>query len=433
MELSSQKGIRFWFVIFSIQILAAAIVPSAVMLMLPAQGSPMSIEVSGITLENVNPEDFRDILTEHFQSIVRDGAIVFESEGKQFRLPYSSIGLQIDGDRICDALEKGNYSNRFFQLIGKESYQATGLKPEIYINEVKYRDVVSDIRDFYHREQRNAELVLKQDTLSVEPHHDGLEFHADPALQYIQERLQDDLSKELVISQDTASKLFSKIKPEVTTDYLQKFQIYGLAEGKLPDGKSEAFGRLVETLENKRIKPGETFSFRERILSFSETDSLQSLLASAIYQAVLPVVEIKITGRIAANQPMPGIAPGLEINLENGGDLQFVNTSKTDLILVFDISEPGVWKAALAGQPGLSVGTIKTETMKISPSVIYSQDSTLAENVQEVREPGKEGLSVKVYRVVEGVSTELYEDTYQPVHKIIAVGTGIKKEDIIRK
>jgi uncharacterized protein YabE (DUF348 family) len=87
---------------------------------------------------------------------------------------------------------------------------------------------------------------------------------------------------------------------------------------------------------------------------------------------------------------------------------------------------------AVAGKPGLKAGEIKTEKTKIIPPVIYSQDNTLPEKEQKVVEPGKDGLSVRVYRIINGESAMLYEDVYPPVEKVIAIGSGVKKADIIK-
>jgi len=144
------------------------------------------------------------------------------------------------------------------------------------------------------------------------------------------------------------------------------------------------------------------------------------------------VADIKVTWRKPAFQPVPGIEPGFEVNLDGDGDLRFQNTSNVGLAIVSDVDESGKWTLILAGKPGLTVGEIKTTHTKILPPVIYVQDSTLPEKVQKVKEPGKEGLSVKVRRIA-GDSIYEYEDIYQPVYRIISVGTGVKKEEIIVK
>ena len=426
------KRIRFWLIVFSLQMLLAVGIPTGLMLMLPSQELSVSLELPGLVFDNLSPDKAKEAINAFYDAIAQEGEIVLESEGKRMRIPYSSFELQIDIERVLERIEKGQYGNRFFQLIGKVGADPGMAKPELYMNEARFRDVFTDAKDFFHIEPGNAELIFAQGTLSVTPQKDGRELDIDKALQYIQKQLRTNPTVEMVLSQSMTPELFIVTEPEITTKQLQSYsQLYPIATGRVPSEKAEAFRLLTQNVQNVIIKPDEIFSFREKITPV--LDPLQEHLASAVYQAVLPVEAIKIIGRETSNQPIPGIEPGLEVSLENTKDLQYKNTSKTELILLFEICDSGIWNAALAGKPGLRYGAIKTEPTKIAPSTIYSQDSSLPENWEEVKEPGKEGLLVKVYRIADEQYIKLYEDVYQPVHKIIAIGTGIKKEDIVRK
>ena len=136
--------------------------------------------------------------------------------------------------------------------------------------------------------------------------------------------------------------------------------------------------------------------------------------------------------RKPSNQPISGIEAGFEVNLEDDGDLKFLNDSANEIAIIFQTNDNNEWIIAIAGKPGLNAGEIITEKTKIAPPVIYSQDNTLPEKEQRVVEPGKDGLSVKVYRVLNGESVMLYEDVYPPVERVIAIGSGVKKVDIIK-
>lgn len=421
------KGKAFWFVVFLIQLVLAVLVPTTVLLLSPAQYEPISMEISGLVFDKAEPNEVKDVLSRRYQSIVDNKQVILKSGDRQIQIPYSRLEIQIDGSRIYNEVEKKPYNNLFFQLIKKNNRSLSVLKPDIFINEARYRDTFTEFLDFFRVDAKNASLVLQQGALAVIPHIDGLEFNIEKALDYIKEQLETDVSKDIIISANTTPELFHVSKPDITTGQLQRYtQIYSRVDGKIPDDKTEKFEKLVESLKNKVIYPDQAFSFKERMSDFSEDDPLQVLLASIIYQAILPLEDIKVTWRKAANQPITGIQPGLEASIDDGGDLQFINASEKELILIIDVEHSGRWTALLAGEPGLRFGMIKTEYSKIPVPEVYLQDSTLPKNSVKVTEQGREGLSVKVYRLINGETTELYEDIYQPVSRVIATGTEIK-------
>ncbi|MBP7175007.1 MAG: G5 domain-containing protein [Thermoclostridium sp.] len=432
--MSGMKRLRFWFLILSIQLILAVVVPTAVLYMLPARDMASNLKIPGLTISQLPLQDAIEQTQSFYKNIVSQGAIVFEGRDKQVQIPYSSIGLQFDTAEVLNELGKSRYQNRLFELIGKADSIQKQVTATPYMNEALFKDELSVIQQLCHREPENARMVLQQEGVSVSPSADGCELDVDKALQYTTEQLQINPSEQIILSENRTPWLFTATGPQITTEKLQKFtQIYSLVQSTIPDEKTEALYSLLQPLDNTMIQVGDTFSFRQCISLFKGTDPLQQLLASSIYQAILPVGELRVLNRKAANQPIPGIEPGLEVSLEGDGDLQFKNTASIPLMLIFQLDQDGRFSTALVGQPGLNPGVVRAEHTKIQPSVIYSQQNNLPKDAQEVLEPGRDGLAVTIYRMTGDEAEELYEDVYQPVHKIIAVGTGVKKKNIIFK
>ncbi|HEY8500374.1 MAG TPA: G5 domain-containing protein, partial [Clostridia bacterium] len=227
--------------------------------------------------------------------------------------------------------------------------------------------------------------------------------------------------------------LFDVIDPEYTTDEHNAFtQIYAKAQGALPAGTAESFKNIISQAGFYIIGSGQTISFKEDMPLISELKDLNIILASALYKAVLPFEDIKVMWRKPSSQPVPGVEAGFEVSLEDDGDLKFLNDSAYAVTVIFQVNDNNEWIMALAGKPGLKAGEIKTEETKITPPVIYSQDNTLPEKEQRVVEPGKDGLSVKVYRVINGEPAMLYEDVYPPVERVISIGSGVTKAEIVK-
>lgn len=427
------KGYRFWFFIFSVQILIACAIPTGIFLMLPADNETVSLEVSGCVLSDLTPLDAEQTLKSYYKNIIDSGEVILNTGGKSFSIPYNQFDLEIDASKIYSMLHESRYNNRYFQLINKTNRELV-VKPVVSFNMAKLKDLLEKYEDFFLRNAADARLVLEQGSVKAVPEIEGLKLDVEKAANYIKKSLESDPSGEIVISQETTADVFTVLKPKYTVDELSRLTVVcGTVQAELENGADESFRNIIDVMKDYRIKPGEEFSYRERVMSGIEKDSLHTIIASAIYKAVLPVPDIKITFRKASNQPVSGIEPGFEVNLEENGDLRFLNASDAEMMLVFGAEDTGKCTVGLVGEPGLLYGDIVTEKTKIEPPVIYSQDSRLPEDKQEVIEPGREGLSVKVIRVVQGNPEELYEDIYQPLYKVIAIGTAVKREDINRK
>ncbi|NLM28090.1 MAG: hypothetical protein GX211_07930 [Clostridiaceae bacterium] len=427
------KNFRFWFCIFAIQIFTACLVPTAVLLSLPSDEMQVYLEVTGLSISGAGITETKDILDRHFREIVEKGELVFESEGKQVKIPYTDFELQIDARSILEKIEKGRYKNRYFQLIGKTTGYEGEFIPEVYYNEAKLKSIVMKMEDFFYQQPINAAIMLSDGNIYVSEHQSGLKLDTAKTLDYIKENITTDPLKEIIISEDTAPDLFNVTEPKYTTDELAGFtQIYAEERGELPAGTAENYKNVIALTDCYIIGSGRTTSFKENMPLFSELKGLDTILASALYKAILPFEDIKVVWRKPSNQPISGIEAGFEVNLEDDGDLKFLNDSANEIAIIFQTNDNNEWIIAIAGKPGLNAGEIITEKTKIAPPVIYSQDNTLPEKEQRVVEPGKDGLSVKVYRVLNGESVMLYEDVYPPVERVIAIGSGVKKVDIIK-
>lgn len=427
------KNFRFWFFIFAIQIFLACLIPTAVLLLLPSADTPVSLEVAGLSMSNVDMSEAKDILSRHFREIIEKGELVFESNGKQEKIPYTDFEVQIDVESIFEQIEKGRYKNRYFQLIGKTTGNEGEYIPEIYYNEAKLKSIIVKMEEFLYQKAVGAGLTLSDGGVRVSAHQNGHKLNPEKALDYIKGQITSEPSEKIIISKETAPGLFDVIEPEYTADdFNDLMQIYAKEQGALPAGTAEGFKDIISKAGFYIISPGQTISFRDNMPLISELKDLNIILASALYKAVLPFEDIKVTWRKPSAQPVPGIEAGFEVSLEDDGDLKFLNDSAYAVAVIFEMNDDNEWILAVAGKPGLKAGEIKTEKTKITPPVIYSQDNTLPEKEQRVVEPGKDGLSVKVYRDINGELSMLYEDVYPPVEKVIAIGSGVKKADIVK-
>jgi vancomycin resistance protein YoaR len=106
------------------------------------------------------------------------------------------------------------------------------------------------------------------------------------------------------------------------------------------------------------------------------------------------------------------IEPGLDAWISgNAGDVKFSNTYENKLV-VFAVKNGSVVTVAIGGsrEDKAEKSVIRTETIQeFEPPVYYVEKEDLKPGEKIVLNPGKKGISVKVFRNNEFISTDQYE------------------------
>ena len=84
------------------------------LLSLPSDEMQVYLEVTGLSISGAGITETKDILDRHFREIVEKGELVFESEGKQVKIPYTDFELQIDARSILEKIEKADTKTAIF-------------------------------------------------------------------------------------------------------------------------------------------------------------------------------------------------------------------------------------------------------------------------------------------------------------------------------
>jgi hypothetical protein len=173
-----------------------------------------------------------------------------------------------------------------------------------------------------------------------------------------------------------------------------------------------------------------------------QSDSLSSegmsLIASAIYQTVLPTNFI-IMERHTSRELPNNIQLGYEAKVDGQSrDFIFYNPNSSSYTLELQPINNG-FKVALKGLPFVNKYMIKLDEVEyFEPKTIIQYSPTLQPNEKRIKQEGKQGMLVKVKKAVYDeqnhlLKTELIaEDFYPPVHKIEIHGLdiGIDTENV---
>ncbi|MFJ7744236.1 VanW family protein [Peribacillus sp. NPDC097295] len=211
-----------------------------------------------------------------------------------------------------------------------------------------------------------------------------------------------------------------------------------VAEATVNLGKAAAaFKDLIPLIQPIKIDAETQFSLLQKMSELDgkkyNSDTL-SRLATAVYGVVLPT-NFTILERNISNQ-LPGYAElGFEAHVDSeiGHDLIFANTNDSAYRIELQV-EGKKLKATLKGQSFLNSYEVKTtDEKRYTPKTIKQYSDELAPAAMQVKQEGKEGITVKVLRRIESSSGDLLEtetlseDFYAPIHRIEVYGLELKE------
>lgn len=207
-------------------------------------------------------------------------------------------------------------------------------------------------------------------------------------------------------------------------------------------------------LDGILVAPGEEFSFN-RVVGPRSTEAgyknaivivnnefIEGIgggvcqVSSTLYNAVL-LANLKVTERSNHSLPVSYVPIGRDATVVYGAlDFRFVNNKDSYIyIKSFVGSNSLTFKIYGNRETAPRVELASRVVEVIEPRVIYEKDPNLATGEQVVKQQGARGYRVVATRTVwvdgNKVTEQLPASYYQPVNRIIAVGTGAAKPSVI--
>ncbi|MEC1742090.1 VanW family protein [Schinkia azotoformans] len=194
-------------------------------------------------------------------------------------------------------------------------------------------------------------------------------------------------------------------------------------------GIASQYKNLETILTNQKefeIGPNETFSFQNAFDSNQSNNEALGMIASGIYDAILPtnfmIVERNISKQLPSYSEL-----GLEAKVSDKMDLVFTNPNPYSYKITFSLLKDTL-QVKLIGPPFPYKYSIKKETESYSPKTVLQFSAKLSPIQSKIIDNGKNGLLAKVYReakddqnlIVE--TTFVSEDFYPPVYRVVQSG-----------
>jgi len=233
--------------------------------------------------------------------------------------------------------------------------------------------------------------------------HESLIVEANPTLKEKIEN-QTNLKDENLITQILEAASYLKSSPikvavkDISIDQAERISFETIA---LSESQTAEISKIVAQLNGFIIEPEKEVSFNELIANASNNESVMTIVASALYSAVVQS-SFEILERHQANEIPTYVNPGYEaaVNPIFKKDLRFVSHSKVPAKIVATVNsgELKIELYSLRGNPKVSV--FEEDKKNVKPRTIYRYSSYLEEGEREIAQQSESGLQLVIYRTV---------------------------------
>ena len=397
-----------------------------------------------ILAKKITPANLEFTITfneENFQNTINNisyslpGTVVQSSyyiNGENLVITRGSNGIIVEQSQMLELLK--TLVKDILQ--GKELYEITIPVTEVEPNPIDIEAIHNEI----YKEPQDA--YITQDPFQLFVQVNGVDFDVESAKSII-EQDQDEYIIPLIITvpEITVDKLGEEAFPNVLGSYSTNYGASGSNRGI-------NIAIAAKTINNTILLPGEVFSYNQVVGdttpdkgyklggSYLNGELVQSYgggicqVSSTLYNAVL-YANLEIVLRYNHSSTVGYVPASRDATVSYGGkDFQFKN-SRNYPIKISATATNGVLKIAIYGIKEEEEYEVEIES-KVTGSIPYTtnyvEDNTLAAGQQVVKSNGSNGLKSVAYKVLKqnGVvisRTLLSQDTYNPMQRVVRVGT----------
>lgn len=375
------------------------------------------IELNGVTVEYA-----REVISDYYTEQINNGELKIEINGIPFSIPYQDIDVNVDIDKTIENIKNRMPENGFEKLFsGSISYDAA---PVFTYNSGKLIRRCEELLSHYKTEPVGEFYKIENGSLTLVP---GI-----PGLSIDYKKLEQEL-RALIFASDGPFRININDSPVVIKKlaepvYKEPFntlvsnsniEFDSDLNEKVINAKNSFDCIIVENNHELRLDTILDFS----LFSGDMEEDLLNRLATALYQAALPIDGIKVLNRKPAQKAVSYAEPGLEAVIEGeGANLVLKNETGKPLMLLSDITLDKFY-IYVASTGDIATGTITVEKKDIvPPPVITVVNTSLSPKVTRVVSEGIPGYTAYVTRTINGKTDEISRDKYQPVSRTVETG-----------
>jgi len=339
-----------------------------------------------------------------------------------YEIPFTDIDAAADGAMTIEQLRSIKGLSDIPRLINAYFGRSSAiLDPVVKFSESKLRMKLLELSEEINPDPTDAAIYYKDGVIEKIPDNPGISLNVNNTTELIRKQLLTDPFGTVDLN---AGGALNTINASVTMKNFDSIQVVlgdystSIKDGSLAGSIKSAADAIngIMLAPAKDAAGGDSFSFVGCIRSAVSEPSFDegfSQVASTLYAALLKagLPKDSITARIPHELAVDYIEPGLDAWIAaDAGDLRFVNPYD-DMVAIFAAVKGSVLTVAVAGsrEDRADENEITRETVQeFDPPVYYIQNEDLDPGEQVVVDPGKEGLTVNVYRNGELISTDTY-------------------------
>lgn len=412
---------------FMIQLASVLIAGSVVLFFLPPSQLPDQYQVYNVSVGGKSIPEAKEILYNHFLDMAEKSTIHLVSGGKEVSFSLKEVAFTPDQAFLHQNIDDvfplnlwgtiAHYQQKNQSLAIKGTYDSSLLAAQAEQAHASLAQAPED-----------ATLNFLDNTITLHNGNVGIEINEKALISQIDKILTEGFSSNTIeIAASDYPDIFVAIPQQVPPEHFKDADTILV---RIPYSFNESAGTLGEKLS---AQINETFIADKGSFAFvymlkeippELMHDVASPLASAIYQAILPIDTIHDVLRIPSTAIPNYTEPGFEaeISANDPDGLRFTNQTGSPLVMFIQKLTDNKFELILAGSSKVTVADLITETKNIPPATVYVQKNNLRPGQTKVVTDGKEGLSVAVYRTSGNENTLLYEDTYLPENRVIETG-----------
>ncbi len=405
---------------------------------------PPNTSIAGIPVGGLPWNTAKGRLAAEIPRIIGD-QIVFSSKDKSVSIPLQECRVVIDIEESLNRVQKRGQLG----WQGVVAHILTRAAPRDFPAVIRYdreilEQVVADLGTEFDIPAKDARIIWRNDSLEYIPHENGRKVDVEATLRRAEQSLAAGRLGPVPVA-------FKTIHPRIKLNDIKNVKdMLGVYVTTFDPGQEARTNNLklaAATIDGTILMPDQIFSLNEALGPRSEKDGYRKApviannrviqdvgggicqVATTLYNAVLQA-GLEIVERRAHSRPISYAPLGLDATISSGSGLDMKFRNNTELPVMISMSiDNNKLVARIFGCQMYADRKIRVETVKkeIQPRVVVKVDPTLPAGSRVIKQPGKKGYVVRIYRVVSenGRDIEkalLSEDYYRATDMIILIG-----------
>lgn len=437
-------GPRLLKVLLAIVIAFGALTSGVMLAILNSKTIYPGVRVDGIDVGGLSKREAQQRLTS-LSKAISNRKLYLGYAGQTWEMSMARLGAKVDVEAIAQAAfmigREGSLLRRINEII--EAWRCRAEIPLVYSFSLSRAErAIQELARNIDRDPINARLVVDGDLVRAVPEKPGLRLDVKQSLERITRAMNTggtsvDLAVKIVQPKIRQSD-FAGITG-VIASYSTKYRMW-------QRDRTHNLMTAAQALNGTLIKPGEVFSYNEVVGPRQPSRGYRKApifvrgevehgigggvcqVSTTLYNAAL-LANMKILSRAHHSRPVDYAPIGRDATVAYPSpDLKFKNTTPAPVYISASVGD-GTVNITLLGKEMVDqeVELVSEDHQVIQPRVIRIADKNLAAGQEIIRDTGRPGHRIKIYRIIKRqgqvVKKELVcSDFYEPEDRVVVVG-----------